>query len=129
MAEMPFKRIDTVFLPVQNLIEAVNWYKEHLAVEVGWQNPSAAMLLLSETPLTLLQYRYPGFEAPPDAEFTFSPVTQVVFNLYTPDIVEAHRRLQSAGVQVGEIIDHGSVKEFFFDDLDGNALAVVWWKE
>lgn len=124
-----FKRIDTVFLPVKDLEKAVEWYCETLGMSPLWQMPGVAALKMGETPLTLVQYRFPGYEQPPEADFRFQPVDQVAFNFFALDIEEVHATLKARGVQVGEIIDHGEIKELQFRDPDGNQLACCWFQE
>ena len=70
-----FRRIDTVFVRVRNLDEAVAWYTQHLGLEVRWRHPGVACLNLGETPLTLLE-----------TGEAFHPVEEAPFNFYAPDI-------------------------------------------
>ncbi|MBO2518606.1 MULTISPECIES: VOC family protein [Limnochorda] len=114
-----FRRIDTVFVRVRNLDEAVAWYTQHLGLEVRWRHPGVACLNLGETPLTLLE-----------AGEAFHPVEEAPFNFYAPDIEAAYARLRAAGVPVDEqITDDGGVRWFGFRDPDGNRLEVCWWPE
>lgn len=123
-----FARVDSVFLPVRNLQQAVNWYQRALGLELLWQVEGAACLRLDQTLLTLLQHAFPGHaEAPP--EHVFRPIDQVSFNLFTAEIEAAHHHLQQSGAQVSELEDHGEVRDFTFTDPDGNRLGVCWWPE
>lgn len=124
-----FSRIDSVFLPVQDVEKAVNWYTKNLGVELAWKYPAVASFRLGETPLTLVGYEYPGYEKKPKKEFQFQPVTSPKFNLYAPDIEAAHKDLRQRGIEVTDINNHGGVIDFMFKDLDGNVIAVVWWPE
>lgn len=117
-------RIDTVFLPVRRLSEAMEWYRAHLGWPLVWQNESIAIFQANGTPLTLLQHRYPGLPEVPEDE-PFVPETQVRFNFHTSDIEAAHRHFRERGVDVDELQDHGDVHEFLFRDPDGNVLSVV----
>ncbi len=123
-----FTRVDTVFLPVRDLESAVDWYQRTLGLELLWQVEGAACLRLDQTPLTLLQHGFPGHSEAPDGH-VFRPVDQVVFNLFVHDIEAAHRLLADAGAQVGDLEDHGEVRDFTFRDPDGNCLGVCWWPE
>ena len=129
MNERMFKRIDTVFLPVRDIERSVEWYSRNFGLEVAWKVPAAASLRLGETPLTLLKHRYPGSEEPPSPDFEFRPVTEIPFNLYTPDIAAAHRWLLEAGVEVSDIADRDGLHDFVVKDPDGNLFGVVWWSE
>lgn len=118
-------RIDTVFLPVRRLAEAIAWYQTHLGWPVAWQNEAIAILQTEGgTPVTLLQHRFPGLPEVP-ADEAFEPADRIAFNFLAPDIETAHARFRENGVRVTEIEDHGDVQEFHFWDADGNRLAVV----
>jgi hypothetical protein len=81
-----------------------------------------------ETPLTLLQYAYPGLSKEPK-NFHFIPSTGISFNLYVDNILEAYDILKAQKVDVTEIVDHGTVKDFIVTDLDGNKFGIVNWPE
>ncbi len=117
-----FKRIDTVFLKVMDLDQAINWYTKVLGFTLRWRMDEGgyAALNISETPLTLVQ-------VPRDTEFT--PTTFSSFNFYVSDITEAHNHLKEHQVEVGEIEDGGDVKWFWFKDPDGNRLEVCYFQE
>lgn len=114
-----FRRIDTVFLRVPNLDEAVAWYTEHLGLTERWRRPGVACLNLGETPLTLLEVK-DGFR----------PAEEPPFNFYVQDIDAAHARLKAAGIPVDETItEEPGVRWFDFSDPYGNRLEVCWWPE
>lgn len=114
-----FRRIDTVFVRVRNLDDAVTWYTEKLGLRLRWRQPGVACLNVSETPLTLLE-----------ASDDFVPAAEAPFNFYTDDIEAAHRFLKEAGVTVDdEILAGDGVRWFGFRDPDGNRLEVCWWPE
>ena len=123
-----FKRIDTVFLPVRDLDQAIAWYSAHLGLGLLWKGEGVAALKVGETPLSLVQHRFPGLKEPPQ-DFEFRPVTEVPFNFFTGDIQKAHAALQAAGIDVSEIVDQGRITDFQFKDPDGNLLGVCWWPE
>jgi len=118
-------RIDTVFLPVRSLADAIEWYGAHLGWPLVWRNEEIAIFQHEGgTPLTLLQHRYPGVRDVP-ADEPFEPRTEVRFNFLCQDIEAAHRDFQARGVEAGELMDHGDAQEFHFRDPDGNLLSVV----
>lgn len=114
-----FTRVDTVFLPVRNLDQAIAWYTQTFGFTLRWKHGNYAAINVSQTPLTLYQ---------PEGEF--APVTRhMPFNFYSPDIEAAHSRLQECGAKV-EAIDQQSDFGFFeFHDPDGNLLGVCWFPE
>jgi catechol 2,3-dioxygenase-like lactoylglutathione lyase family enzyme len=129
LEEPLFKRIDAVFLPVKDLEKAIDWYVENLGLSLRFMQKGVASFNVSETPLTLLQYKYPGFTEPPSRNFEFKPRTEIFFNFYTSDIRAAHKRLRERGVKVGEIKNNDGLQEFDFYDPDGNHLSVVSWPD
>lgn len=117
MADVLFKRIDTVFLPVRDIDAAIAWYTETLGLTLRWKSANYAALNLAETPLTLYQ---------PER---FTPVDAVPFNFYSPDADQAHRRLALQGALVMPIQEHPGIRFFDFRDPDGNLLSVCSFPE
>lgn len=118
-------RIDTVFLPVRELVPAAAWYARVLGWPQLWRNDGIVVLgVEGATPLTLVRHRYPGLPDAP-ADEPFRPLAHVAFNFHAADLGGAHRRLRELGVEVGPIVDHGPVQEFRFRDPDGNPLSMV----
>lgn len=107
-----FKRIDTVFLKVKDLDQAIEWYTKVLGFDLRWKVEGYAALNISETPLTLVQ-----------ATGEFSPIKESSFNFYVSDVNEAHEHLKKHGVQLGPI-ESNEVQWFWFSDSDGNRLEV-----
>lgn len=128
MTERPFNRIDTVFLPVRDLEAAAVWYARNLGLEELYREHGIVVLRAGETPLTLLRHRWPGLTDVSDDE-VFEPVRQPTFNFFAPDIDAAHEKLRAVGARVTEIRDHGNLREFRFEDPDGNVVGVCWWGE
>ena len=120
------KRIDSVFLPVKNIGESIEWYADKLSLKIAWKNDCVACFKVGETPLTLLQHGYPGHSNPPEG-CEFKPNTHVAFNFYVSDIEQTHQDLALKDVKVHPINDYGNVKDFLFEDLSGNMLSVVTW--
>lgn len=106
-----------MFLPVQNLDRAIEWYGATLGFDLRWRSGNYAALNVSETPLTLYQ---------PD---DFRPTETAGFNFYATDVEAAHKKLRDAGCEVGGIQEGGGVRFFRFKDPDGNALEVCWFEE
>jgi catechol 2,3-dioxygenase-like lactoylglutathione lyase family enzyme len=117
-----FKRIDTVFLKVNNFEKAIDWYCSVLGFTVRWkdENGGYAALNIGETPLTLV--RTSG------EELTLNKAN-VSFNFFTSDVEAAHQHLLENGVKAEQINVDGEVKWFKFEDLEGNQLEVCHFKE
>lgn len=124
MSENLFSRVDTVFLPVRALDTASAWYRQVLGWEVVWSSDCIAILRAGETAFTLVQHAYPGMAEAPEG-FVFRPREEIAFNLHAPDLDAAHAALAGKGAAVGPIMDRGGVREFLFNDPDGNCLSVV----
>lgn len=114
-----FKRVDTVFIPVRDLVAAIPWYTETLGFTLRWHSGNYAALNAGETAVTLYQ-----------PEGAFQPFTvHAPLNFHASDIKEAHRRLKKAGATVEDIVVMPDVSFFDFKDLDGNRLGVCWFPE
>lgn len=51
-----FQKVDTVFLPVKNLEESINWYQKCLGLKNVWQDDHVTLLAAEgETPVTLVK--------------------------------------------------------------------------
>ncbi|WP_078543065.1 VOC family protein [Litchfieldia alkalitelluris] len=117
--EQLFKRIDTVFLTVHNLNEAIEWYTGVLKFSLRWERGNYAALNIGETPLTLRQAETVDFE----------PLKEAFFNFYVSDIEFVYQHLLDNGVKVEEIQKEDDVNWFRFYDRDGNALEVCHFAE
>ncbi|NMO14388.1 VOC family protein [Pyxidicoccus fallax] len=119
MTEPLFKRVDTVFIPVRDLKDAIGWYTWALGFTLRWQSGNYAALNAGETAVTLHQpegeHRPFGDHAP--------------LNFYASDIEAAHRKLKEAGATVESIQTMPGIRFFDFKDPDGNRLGVCWFPE
>ena len=83
-----FKRIDTVFLPVQDTNGAISWFEEKCGFVLRWhdeENGYAAMDVGNgETAFTLVRSPQMGTGQPAEHEW---------FNLYTSDIHATHHHM------------------------------------
>ena len=119
-----FKRIDTVFLPVENMYRSIEWYEKKCGFKLRWHDEKdgyAAMDIgTGETAFTLVRKSHMGESQPAAHEW---------FNLYAPDVHEAQQRLLDAGVEATPIQSGGNVEFFQFKDLDGNMIGVCSFEE
>ncbi|KAA0549080.1 VOC family protein [Bacillus sp. BGMRC 2118] len=114
-----FKRIDTVFLKVNDFERAIDWYCSVLGFTLRWKESEGgyAALNIGETPLTLVRSSVKVKES------------SVSFNFFSPDIETAHHHLKMNHVKVEPIQDEGDVKWFRFYDLEENQLEVCSFRE
>lgn len=113
--DIKLKRIDTVFLRVQNLEKSVKWYTDVLGLKLRWENLTNryAAFDVGETALTL--YETPGTAIIPNNDH--------LFNFFVEDIEHTHALLMESGVDIGPLEDGGGgLKWCFFKDIDGNRL-------
>lgn len=111
-----FQKVDTVFVPVENMDQTKAWYQEILELNVIWQNEYISVLSTGEgTPVTLL--RKNDEDSKP-----------LLFNFLTPDIEKAHNHLKKHGAEVEPIIEEKELKTFDFFDPEGNRLNVCYLK-
>lgn len=119
-----FKRIDTVFLPVQNVPDAVEWYRDHCGFRLRWHHEEGGYAAMDigngETAVTLMRREHMNKQIPDTHEW---------FNLYTANANTTYEQLAAAGVEVTDIIIDGTVQFFTFKDLDGNTIGVCSFEE
>ena len=119
-----FKRIDTVFLPVQDTYRSIKWFQEKCGFNLRWHdetNGYAAMGIGNgETAFTLVRNPQMGVSKPTEHEW---------FNLYTSDIHATHQHMLDAGVESTSIQSGGNVEFFQFIDLDGNRIGVCSFED
>jgi len=119
-----FKRIDTVFLPVQDTYRSIKWYQEKCGFSLKWHdeaNGYAAMGIGNgETAFTLM--RNTRVEVSSHAEHE-------CFNLYTSDIHATHQYMLDAGVEATPVQSGGNMEFFQFVDLDGNRIGVCSFED
>jgi len=119
-----FKRIDTVFLPVQDTYRSIKWYEEKCGFTLRWHDESNGYAAMDigdgETAFTLVRNPQMGNPKPADHEW---------FNLYTSDIHATHQAMLDVGVEATPIQSGGNVEFYQFKDLDGNTIGVCCFEE
>jgi catechol 2,3-dioxygenase-like lactoylglutathione lyase family enzyme len=114
------ERVDFVSIPVRDLARADAFYGEVLGLE---RSPKSGERWVEyETGNVTLALVSPAALGPQFLE-DFRPIWMPVA-LRVPDVAEARRRLESAGVEFGEIIDSGVCHIAVFHDPDGNTLQL-----
>lgn len=112
------ERVDFVAVPTQDQERAVRFYGETLGLE---RNPNSSDRWVefetSNLTIAILPQEYTGL-----SEFTPSSAP---IALRVPDVAEAKRRLEAAGVEFGmDTIDSGVCHIAPFRDPDGNSLML-----
>ncbi|MFX3674968.1 MAG: VOC family protein [Paenisporosarcina sp.] len=119
-----FKRIDTVFLPVQDTSLSIKWFEENCGFILRWhdeENGYAAMAIGDgATAFTLVRNPQMGSSKPDEHDW---------FNLYTSDIHATHQTLLDSGVEATPVQSGGNVEFFQFKDRDGNTIGVCSFEE
>lgn len=119
-----FKRIDTVFLPVQDTSLSIKWFEEKCGFILRWhddENGYAAMSIGDgATAFTLVRNPHMGTCKPDEHEW---------FNLYTSDIHVIHQFLLDSDVDATPVQSGGNMEFFQFKDRDGNTIGVCSFEE
>ena len=120
-------RIGTVYIPVQNLTAATDWYVKHFGAVVSYSDEDKAILNFADASFFLVKAR--------DGERNFFydvhekkrfPITFEVDGLDA--LISLQQQLKIGGVKVGDVEDRGHAgNNFVFEDLDGNVFDV--WSE
>src|SRR4051812_6412013 len=98
-----FKRIDTVFLQVNDFEKTIEWYCNVLGFTIRWKDDKGgyAALNIGETPLTLVRT---------SSESELMKNSRISFNFFTSDVEQAHQHLLQNDVKVDSINEDGNVK-------------------
>ncbi|MGE6489453.1 VOC family protein [Paenisporosarcina sp. NPDC076898] len=119
-----FKRIDTVFLPVQDTNSSIKWFEDKCGFTLRWHDEVKGYAAMDigngETAFTLVRSPQMGTSKPKEHEW---------FNLYTADIHATHHFMLDAGVDATPVQTGGHVEFFQFKDLDGNTIGVCSFEE
>jgi catechol 2,3-dioxygenase-like lactoylglutathione lyase family enzyme len=110
------ERVDFVSLATRDVERSKRFYVETLGLPHEGDNPIGFEVRAGQVTLGVWQPEKAGFE--------FAPNPNAVV-LRVPDVAEARRTLQDAGVEFqGDILDTGVCHMAFFRDPDGNALML-----
>jgi predicted enzyme related to lactoylglutathione lyase len=112
------ERVDFIAVPTRDQERAVRFYGETLGLA---RNPNSSDRWVefetSNLTIAILPHEYTGREA-------FAPSSAPIA-LRVPDVAEARRKLEAAGVEFGmDTIDSGVCHIAPFSDPDGNSLML-----
>jgi catechol 2,3-dioxygenase-like lactoylglutathione lyase family enzyme len=115
-----FKKVDDVFFNVDDMDNAVAFYRDKLGLPVKYQSADWAELDAGNVTIALRRYGS-GPEGRP--ELGVGEGATIVFKV--DDIEAARSELEGQGVKfVGGVFEYGSVKLAAFEDLNGNVLQI-----
>ncbi|MEK4907039.1 VOC family protein [Niallia sp. FSL M8-0099] len=114
-------KVNNVFIHVDNLEKAAEWYSELLGLPFNKNNvesPVYNIPVTSETGITLDDHTF-------DSGFKLNPSEHVLFNFFVQDIDEAYQFIKNKGITIVKEIERiGDFAYFNFKDLDGNVLMI-----
>ncbi|MCR6097560.1 VOC family protein [Salipaludibacillus agaradhaerens] len=112
------KRIDTVFLQVANLEDAISWYKDvfgfNSVFERHERHERYTVLEVGETAITLMEKNSVNKDA----------LTHPILYFFADDIEKTHYKVKEHSLACSDITSEDGVTFFEFKDLDGNPLGV-----
>jgi catechol 2,3-dioxygenase len=128
------QRLGHVLMAVRDLDASKKFYMDILGFQLLEQDPEHGGVFLKigvfGNTLDLFPSTAPD-ASPPSASdgraMTGLGVKHVAFAVANePDLEDAYRSLQAAGVRIHRALDHQSQKSIYFHDPDGNLLEIVW---
>lgn len=112
------QRVDFVAIPTRDREQAVRFYGETLGLTTN-PNSTDTWVEFETDNLTL------AVVEPEATGIPFSPLPFGAIALRVPDVAEAKRKLEGAGVEFrGEMFDSGVCYGAIFTDPDGNGLLL-----
>jgi predicted enzyme related to lactoylglutathione lyase len=112
------ERVDFIGVPVRDRQRSAQFYGETLGLQ---KNPNSSERWIEfevdNVTLALVPIEYTGGE--------FQPLPGAAVAIRVPDVAEARRKLEGAGVEFsGDVIDSGVCHIAPFKDPDGNGLML-----
>ncbi|MGG4491265.1 VOC family protein [Metabacillus idriensis] len=115
------KGIEGVFIPVSNIKQSVQWYKDKLGFKLLYIEKEAGVMRLSnETVICLVHTPNHKPMIFPENHFGVGKY----FNFNTSNIEKTYRELIERAVKVNSMDEEDQTKFFTFFDPDGNPLGV-----
>lgn len=114
-------KINTIFVPVRDLLRSVEWYtkllgQEYVATDVS--RPVHNLQINHHTGLTL-------DAGPEGTEKEFQPLPYPLFNFHTNDIDEAYEYISELNCNIAsEIVRFDDFSFFVVSDPDGNQIMI-----
>ena len=112
------ERVDYIRVPVTDMESANHFYGELLGLRRNPNSPDDDWVEYETGNVTL------AVMTPHTHDYEFAPLPPGTIALRVPDVAEAAARLQSAGLEVGEVWDSGKCNGVGVTDPAGNRILL-----
>ena len=112
------QRVDYIRVPVTDMEQANHFYGEVLGLERNPYSPDGDWVEYEAGNVTL------AVMTPHTHDYEFTPLPPGTLALRVPDVAEAKRKLEEAGVEVNEMWDSGVCRGAGIRDPDGNPILL-----
>jgi predicted enzyme related to lactoylglutathione lyase len=112
------ERVDYIRVPATDIDEAKRFYGEVIGLRENPNSPDEDWIEYEVGNVTL------AVMTPHTHDYEFEPLPPATTALRVPDVAEAKAKLQSAGLDVGEMWDSGKCKGVGVTDPAGNRILL-----
>ena len=112
------ERVDYIRVPVTDMEKATHFYGELLGLERNPNSPGEDWVEYEVGNVTL------AVMTPHTHDYEFTPLPPATIALRVPDVAAAKAKLESAGLQVGEMWDSGVCQGAGVSDPAGNRILL-----
>jgi predicted enzyme related to lactoylglutathione lyase len=112
------QRVDYIRIPVTDMEEAMHFYGEVLGLERNPNSPDGDWVEYEAGNVTL------AVMTPQTHEYEFTPLPPGTIALRVPDVAVAKSKLESAGLEVGDMWDSGACRGAGVSDPAGNRILL-----
>ena len=112
------ERVDYIRVPVTDIEKATHFYSELLGLERNPNSPDEDWVEYQVGNVTL------AVMTPHTHDYEFTPLPPATIALRVPDVAAAKAKLESAGLQVGEMWDSGVCQGAGVTDAAGNRILL-----
>ena len=112
------ERVDYIRVPVTDIDEANHFYGELLGLRRNPNSPSDDWVEYEAGNVTL------AVMTPQTHDYEFTPLPPATIALRVPDVGAAKTKLESAGIEVGEMWDSGGCQGAGVSDPAGNRILL-----
>ena len=112
------QRVDFIRVPVRDMDDANHFYGEVLGLERNPNSPGDDWVEYEAGNVTL------AVMTPHTHDYEFTPLPPGTIALRVPDVAEARKKLEAAGVEVDDMWYSGVCHGAEFSDPDGNRILI-----